>query len=127
TTTAPAPAPATTAAPPSTTTPSGLAIAQLAVTSLTPFSATISWQTTRPAVAVAAYGRAGGEASLWTPPRGPGTQHQATLSGLSFSTPYRAWVTATAPDGQQAQATLDLQTPSPGSPAASTSGGEVLL
>jgi hypothetical protein len=126
-TTAPASAPASTAAPPSTTAANGLAIAQLGVTSPTPFSATISWQTTKPAVGRVAYGRADGEPSLWAPPTPVGTQHQATLSGLSFSTPYRVWVTATAPDGQQVQTTIDLQTPTPGSPTASTSAGAVLL
>jgi hypothetical protein len=126
-TAAPPPAPASTAAPPSTTAPSGLAFSQLAVTSLTPFSATISWQTTKPAVGHVAYGRADSEPSLWAPPTGPGTQLQATLSGLSFSTPYRAWVTAAAPDGQEVQTTVDFQTPPPGSPVASTAGSAVLL
>src|SRR5262249_10872270 len=85
------------------------------------------WQTTKPVAGRVAYGRADGEPSLWTPPTGPGTQQQATLSGLSFSTPYRAWVTVKASDGQQVQPTIDFQTPPPGSPAASTAGGAVLV
>jgi hypothetical protein len=60
--------------------------------SLTPFSATIAWRTNVPATSRIAYGL--DAPVLWTAPNIPATEHQATLTGLTFSSSYKVAVTA---------------------------------
>src|SRR4029078_3541335 len=48
---------------------------------------------------------------VWTAPTAVGTQHEATVSGLSFSSSYVLYVTATADDGQSAVADYLRPTP----------------
>src|SRR5207237_1451279 len=67
-------------------------IANVHTVSLTPFSATIAWQTNMPATSRIAYGL--DAPVLWTAPSVASTEHQATLTGLSFSSSYTAAVTA---------------------------------
>jgi hypothetical protein len=94
-----------------TTTPSGPPpeISSVRTLSLTPFSATISWRTSVPTSSRLVYGL---DAPLiWTAPTAVGTQHEATMSGLNFSSSYVLYVTATAQDGQSAVADYLLTTP----------------
>ncbi len=60
--------------------------------SLTPFSATIAWRTSVPATSRIAYGL--DAPVLWTAPNIAATEHQATLTGLTFSSSYKVAVTA---------------------------------
>jgi hypothetical protein len=105
---APATDPTTTTTP---TTPSGPPpeISSVRTLSLTPFSATISWRTSVPTSSRLVYGL--DAPVLWTAPTAVGTQHEATVSGLSFSSSYVLYVTATAEDGQSAVADYLLTTP----------------
>jgi hypothetical protein len=108
---------------PATTPPSSasvpLAIADLRVSSTSAFSATLTWRTTIPASSRIAYGLPESGPSLWTTVRGVSPRRTATLSGLSFATTYRVWVTAVSDDGQRSEETLDFTTRAlPDSPAA---------
>jgi hypothetical protein len=110
--------------PPSTTAPSGgLAITSFAATSLSPYTATISWQTSKPATATFAWGLPDSGPTLWAPATAAGS---FALPGLVAGTAYRVWLTVSA-GGQQAQATLNVQTPPPGSPTVAIAGDTVLL
>jgi hypothetical protein len=60
--------------------------------SLTPFSATIAWRTNVPATSRIAYGL--DAPVIWTAPSIAATEHQATLTGLAFSSSYKVAVTA---------------------------------
>ena len=60
--------------------------------SLTPFSATIAWRTSVPATSRIAYGL--DAPVIWTAPNIASTEHQATLTGLTFSSSYKVAVTA---------------------------------
>src|SRR5439155_12819782 len=101
-------------------------IADVHTISLTPFSATVSWRTNVPATSRIAYGL--DAPVLWTAPSGPGTEHQATVSGLTFSSSYLVDVTATTPDGVSAVSEFLLTTPGLSDAVnASTSGGTILL
>ena len=106
--------PATTAAP-STTAPAPPAPAgPLQAASVGPFSATVRWTGPNPPARVA-YGLADLGPTIWAPM----TNGEAVLSGLTFSTAYRAWA---------GDATLDFTTaPPPASPAAAIGGGAILL
>ena len=100
--------------PASTTTPATASgpppeISSVQTLSLTPFSATISWRTNVPASSRLVYGL--DAPVLWTAPTAVGTLHQATVSGLSFSSSYVLYVTATAEDGQSVAADYLLTTP----------------
>jgi hypothetical protein len=122
-----APPPSTTAppAPPppvSTTAPNGLAFTALSASSLSQYTATISWATTMPADVTLAWGLPDAGPTLWTRSAG----QSVPLPGLSAGTPYRVWATAAA-GGYQVQATLDLQTPAPASPTATVSGDTIQL
>jgi len=95
------------------------------VTALAPFSATVSWQTPQPSTAEVAWGLADGNPTLWI--QSPvATQHEVTLPGLVYGTAYRVWVTARSGD-EEAQATIDVQTPAPAGPATGSRSGEVML
>jgi len=94
--------------------------------SLTPFSATISWRTSVAATSRIAYGL--DAPVLWTAPAVTGTEHQATVTGLTFSSSYLLDVTATSPDGPRAVSEFLLTTPGLTGPVhASTGGGAILL
>jgi len=113
----------TTTTPPVNTTP--IVITNVHTLSLSPFSATIAWQTSEAVSSRIAYGLSG--PTLWTP-ASDGTEHTATVTGLNWSTTYDLWVTANAADGRSATLPYALTTPPlDGSPTLSTSGGTVLL
>jgi hypothetical protein len=76
---------------------------------LTPFSATISWRTSVPTSSRLVYGL--DAPVIWTAPTAVETLHEATVSGLGFSSAYVLYVTATAEDGQSAVADYLLTTP----------------
>jgi hypothetical protein len=114
------PAPATTTGPgptETTTTPSAPApatgpppaIENVRTVSLTPFSATIAWHTSRAASSRVAYGL--DAPVLWTASTVSGTEHQATLTGLTFSSTYRLDITATTADGLSGIGQYLLTTP----------------
>jgi hypothetical protein len=84
-------------------------ISSVRTLALTPFSATISWRTSEPASSRLVYGL--DAPVIWTGPSAVGTQHQATMTGLDFSSSYVLYVTATATDGQSAVADYLLTTP----------------
>ncbi len=61
---------------------------------------------------------------------GRGAPARVTLTGLSFATSYRVWVTAVADDGQRAQASVDLTTagiPKTATAAVDGAAGALLL
>jgi hypothetical protein len=126
-------APSSNPAPTETTTPAPAAptgpppeISNVHTLSLTPFSATIAWHTTEPASSRIAYGL--DAPVLWTAPGGTSTEHQATVTGLAFSSSYLVDVIATAEDGQSAVADFLLTTPGlSGRVEASTRDGAILL
>jgi hypothetical protein len=92
---------------------------------LTPFSATISWRTSVPASSRLVYGL--DAPVIWTARTATGTQHQATVTGLNFSSSYVLYVTATTPDGGSAVADFLLTTPAVTGPVhASTADGAIL-
>jgi hypothetical protein len=94
--------------------------------SLAPFSATIAWRTSVPATSRIAYGL--DAPVLWTAPSIAGTQHQATLTGLTFSSSYKIAVTAENDGGPARVDEYVLTTPALSGPVqATTSGGVILL
>lgn len=104
---------------PPTTASVPLEISNLQVSSVSAFSARVTWRTSIPSSSRIAYGIAATGPTLWANVRGTALGRSATLSGLSFGSSYRVWVTAVAEDGQRAEAMLDLRTPGlPDSPAA---------
>jgi len=94
--------------------------------SLTPFSATIAWRTSEQASSRVVYGL--DAPVVWTAPTATATTHQATVTGLSFSSSYQLDVTATTADGRSAVSQFLLTTPPLTGPVqASTGGGAILL
>lgn len=127
-----------TAAPPAGTTdttttttpaaPSGPppSIADVRTVAITPFSATLSWQTSEAATSRLVYGL--DAPVIWTAPTVSGTTHQATVSGLTAASTYHLDVTATTPDGRSAVSQFLLTTPSLFGPVRlSTGNGAILL
>ena len=94
--------------------------------SLTPFSATIAWHTNVAATSRIAYGL--DAPVLWTAPSVASTDHQATLTGLTFSSSYKVAVTAANEAGSGRIDEYLLTTPALSGPVqATTSGGVILL
>jgi hypothetical protein len=95
-------------------------------TSLTAFSATIAWRTSLPATSRIAYGL--DAPVLWTTPNIASTEHQATLTGLTFSTSYKVAVTATNEGSPSRVEEYVLTTPALSGPVQmTTSNGAILL
>ena len=131
-------APPTTSTPTETTTtttttsapaaPSGPppSIAEVRTVSVGPFSATLSWRTSEAATSRVVYGL--DAPVLWSAPTAAGTTHQATITGLTFSSTYHLDVTATTADGRSAVSQFLLTTPALFGPVqASTGNGAILL
>ena len=113
------PAPATPTGPPPT-------IQDVRTVAITPFSATLSWRTSETATSRVVYGL--DSPVLWTAPTVAGTTHQATVTGLAFSSTYHLNVTATTPDGRSAVSQFLLTTPAvTGAVRATTGNGAILL
>jgi hypothetical protein len=94
--------------------------------SLTPFSATLAWRTNVPTTSRIAYGL--DAPVLWTAPSVATTEHQATLTGLTFSSSYKVAVTAASEGGPGSVDEYLLTTPALSGPVqATTSGGVILL
>jgi hypothetical protein len=94
--------------------------------SLTPFSATIAWRTNVPATSRIAYGL--DAPVLWTAPSIATTEHQATLTGLTFSTSYKVAVTAVNSGTPGRVEEYVLTTPALSGPVQmTTSNGAILL
>jgi hypothetical protein len=119
--------PATTAAPtPAAPTGPPPQIESVRTVSLTPFSATIAWHTSEDAISRAVYGL--DSPVVWTEPTLTGTEHRATLTGLSFSKSYRLDLMATTADGRAGFSEFLLTTPALTGPVhASTGDGTILL
>jgi hypothetical protein len=94
--------------------------------SLTPFSATIAWRTSVPATSRIAYGL--DAPVIWTAPSTATTEHQATVTGLTFSSSYKVAVTAVNDGGPAQVDEYLLTTPALSGPVQmTTSGGAILL
>jgi hypothetical protein len=94
--------------------------------SLTPFSATIAWRTNVPATSRIAYGV--DAPVLWTAPSIAATEHQATLTGLTFSSSYKVAVTAVNEGSPASVEEYVLTTPALSGPVQlTTSNGAILL
>jgi hypothetical protein len=94
--------------------------------SLTPFSATIAWRTSVPATSRIAYGL--DAPVIWTTPTAATTEHQATVTGLSYSSSYKIAVTAVNEGNPVRVEEYVLTTPALSGPVqATTSGGVILL
>ena len=117
---------ATTGTSPAVPTGPPPAITNVQTVSLTPFSATLSWQTSEAATSRVAYGF--DAPVVWTAPTASGTTHQLTVSGLTHSSSYHLDVTATTADGRSSVAQFLLTTPDLNGPVhASTGNGAILL
>jgi hypothetical protein len=120
----PPPTPTTTA--PAAPTPPAPTIEDVHTVSLTPFGATIAWRTSVPASSRIAYGL--DAPVVWTDASSDSTSHQATVSGLSFSTSYKLAVTAENAGGQAPIAEFLLTTPAlSGQVQMTTADGAILL
>jgi hypothetical protein len=127
------PSTTTTEGTPTTTTtstpvPSGPppSISGVRAVALGPFSATLSWRTSEQTTSRIAYGL--DTPVVWTAATAAGTTHQATVTGLTFSSTYHLDVVATTPDGRSAVSQFLLTTPSMTGPVRVTTGnGAVLL
>jgi len=93
--------------------------------SLTPFSATIAWRTNVPATSRIAYGL--DAPVLWTAPNIASTEHQATLTGLTFSSSYKVAVTAVNEGSPQRVEEYVLTTPALSGPVQMTTSNGVIL
>jgi hypothetical protein len=123
---APAPAQTTPSTPPAAPSGPPPEIQNVHTVSLGPFSATIAWHTTVAATSRLAYGL--DAPVLWTAPTRLSTEHQATVTGLTFSSSYILDVTAKSADGVGALSEFQLTTPALSGPVhASTDGGAILL
>ncbi|MER3409863.1 MAG: hypothetical protein C4306_07135, partial [Thermoleophilia bacterium] len=87
-----------------------------------PSSLTVAWQTESPTRAWVAAGPPEWGPVLWWQEKEPRLRHRLTLAGLSFSTPYRIWVTTIAGDGERAQASVDATTAGPPAAPEATAG-----
>jgi hypothetical protein len=93
--------------------------------SLTPFSATIAWRTNVPATSRIAYGL--DAPVLWTAANIASTEHQATLTGLTFSSSYKVAVTAVNEGSPQRVEEYVLTTPALSGPVQMTTSNGVIL
>jgi hypothetical protein len=101
-------------------------ISDVRTLALTPFSATLSWQTSEPAASRVVYGL--DTPVVWTPATDSSTTHQLTVSGLTAASTYHLDVTATTADGRSAVSQFLLTTPALFAPVrVSTGEGAVLL
>jgi hypothetical protein len=120
----PPPAPTTTA--PTAPTPPAPTIEDVHTVALTPFSATIAWRTSVPASSRAAYGV--DAPVVWTEASADSTSHEATVTGLTFSSSYKLAVTAENAGGQAPIAEFLLTTPPlSGEVQMTTADGAILL
>ncbi len=94
-------------------------------TSLTPFSATIAWRTSVPATSRIAYGL--DAPVIWTAPSLSTTEHQATVTGLTFSSSYKVVVTAVNEGGPGRVEEYVLTTPALSGPVQMTTSNGVIL
>jgi hypothetical protein len=108
---------------PTTNVPSEpIRITDVRTVSLSPSSATIAWRTSEPVASRIAYGL--DSPTLWTADTAAALDHEAIVSGLTFSTSYKLWVTAHAEDGRTAGESYMLTTPAlSGRATASVAGG----
>jgi hypothetical protein len=113
----------TTPTPPTVPAPT---IEDVHTVALTPFSATIAWQTSVPATSRVAYGV--DAPVVWTGASTDSTSHQATVTGLTFSSSYKLAVTAENAGGQAPIAEFLLTTPALSGPVEmTTADGAILL
>ena len=91
----------------------------LRVSAISSFSATIDWRTSAPATTQVAFGLPESGPTLWAPVETEEDAQKAKLSGLSYATTYRVWLTSVADDGGRTSAIFDLTTP--GAPTTSSS------
>jgi hypothetical protein len=100
----------------------------LHVSALSPFAATVAWQTAAATVGRVSFGPASVGEIRSLAPTPPVTDHSVTLPELAFSTVYRVRVTSVGATGTNTTATLALTTPGLASlPAAAVRDGQLLL
>jgi hypothetical protein len=101
-------------------------ISNVRTVGLTPFSATLSWNTSETATSRAVYGL--DVPLVWTASTSPGTGHELTISSLAPASAYHLDVTATTADGRSSVSQFMLTTPALFAPVqVSTGNGAVLL
>jgi hypothetical protein len=123
--TAPPPPTATTTTP-AAPTPPAPTIEDVHTVALTPFSATIAWRTSVAASSRVAYGV--DAPVVWTEASANSMDHQATVTGLTFSSSYKLAVTAENAGGQAPIAEFLLTTPAlSGEVQMTTADGVILL
>jgi len=123
--TTPPPPTGTTPSPPPPTVPAPT-IEDVHTVALTPFSATIAWRTSVSASSRVAYGI--DAPIIWTAASADSSEHQATVSGLTFSSSYKLAVTAENAGGQAPIAEFLLTTPAlTGQVQMTTADGAILL
>jgi hypothetical protein len=112
---------------PAPTTPSGPPpeIRDVRTVAITPFSATLSWRTSEAATSRVVYGL--DAPVLWTAQTAAGTTHQATVTGLTFTSTYHLDVAATTADGRSAVSQFLLTTPGVIGPVRATTGNGAIL
>jgi hypothetical protein len=93
--------------------------------SLTPFSATLAWNTSEAASSRASYGLV--SPVIWTAATPEATEHRATITGLNQLRSYRLDITATTSDGRRAVAEYVLTTPAVTAPVRATTDGAKIL
>lgn len=122
----PAATPTTTSTTPAVPSGPPPSIAGVHTVSLTPFSATLSWQTSEATTSRIVYGL--DAPVIWTEATVSGTTHEVTVTGLNATSAYHLDVTATTADGRSAVSQFLLTTPGlTGSVRASTSNGAIML
>lgn len=102
--------PATTETPPAQVSTTPIEIGNVHTISLTPFSATLQWDTSEPVSSRISYGL--DSPTVWTAADAQSTSHVATVDGLTNGMSYRLWVNAEATDGRTASLPFVLTTPS---------------
>ena len=118
--------PTTSTSPPAQVSTTPIEITGVHTVSLTPFSATIQWDTSEPVGARISYGL--DSPTVWTPADTQSTSHVATVDGLTGGLSYRLWVNAEASDGRTASLPFVLTTPSlTDRPTASVANATFLL
>ena len=93
--------------------------------SLTPFSATLAWRTNVPATSRIAYGL--DAPVIWTAPSIATIEHQATITGLTFSSSYKVALTAVNDGGPARVDEYVLTTPALSGPVQMTTANGVIL
>jgi hypothetical protein len=104
-----------------------LQIDAVRLSSLSSYSAAITWTTSDAAIGRVAYGLA--VPALWTPADGPSSEHEVELTGLEPGRSYRLTIESGTDDGRATTSDFVLTTPARAVslPRGSVSGGSLLV